>query len=103
LTHFTDRTELAHIGLDIEHGRPVVGIQAAHANGSSIDGNDRTPRYTDSIRPSRAALCEDSDLRPCRIVARTARRSLDFIFGDAVEEKNNLEVRECIEPGERLG
>src|SRR5262249_45165103 len=56
--------------------------------------------YAQAIRPVFGALREDADLGPRRVAARMAGTAFDLGFVDPVEEKDDLGVRELLDPVE---
>jgi hypothetical protein len=56
----------------------------------------------EQIRAVLAALAEDADQWPVRVATRMPRAGLDLLRRYAVEVEDHLDVREAVEPVQRL-
>lgn len=95
--------KLGHVRLDVEHRRPVDGIETLHGDGQPVDGYQPADRHPDPVRSRLGPLGEDPHLRPVRVASRAAGRSQDAIGVDPVEEVDDLDVGEAVETSQGLG
>ena len=102
LAHLAARRELAHVGLDVEHGRAVDGVEAAHAERRALDAEQLAERHAEAVRACLRPLREDADLGPVGVVARAARAARDRLGSDEVEEVDDLDVAELAEAAQRV-
>src|SRR5215469_4761632 len=94
---FTDvaaRGEAGEIGLDVEHGRAVDGVEAFHFQRMTRNHHDAAHRDADAVGTVLAALREDADLRPVGASARMARAFDDLVVLHAVEDVDDLRMGE---------
>ena len=67
--HIVARQETLQYGLDVENGRAVDGIEAFDLNGVAVDADQLAGGDADAVRAVLAALGEDADLGPDRVLA----------------------------------
>ena len=84
--------ELCDVGLDVQHGCAVDGVEFANENVKAVDAFDFAGRDADAIRPVFGALREDADDREVGAIARVTRRGENFFESDAVENEDDFEV-----------
>jgi len=95
--------ELQHHGLEVQHRRSVDGIEVSDVKHPIGDSLDRTDCAANAIGSVLATLGEDADRRPIWIVTRTTHTRDDLRRLDNVENEDDLDVRESIKAGQRVG
>ena len=103
LADLAARTELPHVGLDVEHRRAVDRIEPLHAHARARHREQPAGRGADAVRATLATLGENADLGPGRVVARPAGVGRDRGEVDEVEEVDDLDVAELGEAAQRRG
>src|SRR5215831_12400916 len=97
------RKELCHHGLNVEHWCAIERIEFCNVKLGAFHSDNATDRGADAIGAILATLRENSDDWPGGIVAWMAgahddRRRIQF-----VEVKQDFDVRELVQPLQRLG
>ena len=102
LGDFAARQELVHHRFQIDHRSAVDRVQSLDLDRQPTDGHQSAGRDADPVRPHLRPLGQDADRRPVGIAPRVPRAGLDRGVIDLVEDEDDLDVREAIEPGDRV-
>src|SRR5258705_13481239 len=103
LTNGAAREELRHHGFDVHYGRAVRGVEPFDFERPAPPGDETNDGGAKQVGPPAASLGENADARPRGIAARMSRAARDLALVGAVEDEEDLRVRELLEPVERLG
>jgi ubiquinone/menaquinone biosynthesis C-methylase UbiE len=97
LTHGRARQELLHDRLDVDHGCALDRVELGDAQATVGAADDAHDRRADAVRAVLATLREDADLRPRGVVARVAAARDDLLGRHAIEDVEDLGVREVLD------
>ena len=103
LPDFSAGSKGTHVGLDVDHGRAVDGIETLQFERKSLHANQSTDGDPDPVGPILSPLCEDSYRRPVCPPPRVAGAVMDVGLGDAMQGEDNLYMRELFEPPQTVG
>ncbi len=76
------------------------GVEAGDRQLEAVDPQEPAARHAEAVRAVLAALGEDPDARPVGVAARVTGAPLDRRLRDEVEQEDDLEVRELVQPGD---
>ena len=97
------RSEFHHIGLQIDDGRSIYGIQSLDLHGEIVNGNNAANRRAQPIGAILRSLGEDPDRGPVLSAARMAGVGTNGCFVDAVENEQHFNMGKRIEPRKTVG
>ena len=88
------RLELSHVGLDVEHRRPVDRIEPAHGERQALDSDEEAGGHAQTVGPHSRPLGEHAHLGPVRVPAGPAGTQLDVGRLDEMELEDHHQMRE---------
>src|ERR1019366_4769315 len=92
------RVERRHVGLHVEHRRPVDGVEALHGEHRPAPPDDAHRRDADGVRPVLGPLGKDAELRHVLTAARAADEVLVAVEARLVHPEHDERVRELLDP-----
>src|SRR5271170_5249154 len=99
----TGRLELPHEGFDVEHGRPVYGVEPLHVQVETRHAREAAGRDAEAVRPHPRPLREHPHLGPVRVRPGPAGARLHVGRIDQMELEDHHEMGEGLETGHRVG
>ena len=97
------RAEGGHVGLDVEHGSALDGVEAPDAELPAVDCQQLAHAHADAVGAVLGPLGQDPHGRPVRPPPGVTGAPGDLVIGHAVEDEHHLEVGELTEPGRGVG